>query len=101
MNDTKNILIAWISSISSVWTALEAKTWITFISAIVLPIVFFIVGKAADVALQIYFRDHEDLQKALPKKVKGEVKSKGRKKAVVSGTQRRRPETARRFCGSK
>lgn len=56
MNDTKNILLAWISSLSSVWTALEARTWITIISAIVLPIVFFTVGKAVDVALQIYFR---------------------------------------------
>lgn len=56
MNDTKNILLAWVSSLSSVWTALEARTWITIISAIVLPIVFFTVGKAVDVALQIYFR---------------------------------------------
>ena len=58
MNDTKNILLAWVSSLSSVWTALEARTWITIISAIVLPIVFFTVGKAVDVALQIYFRNH-------------------------------------------
>ncbi|MBK8466119.1 MAG: hypothetical protein IPL32_09830 [Chloracidobacterium sp.] len=56
MNDTKNILLAWISSVSSVWTAIEARTWITIISAIVLPILFFTVGKAVDVALQIYFR---------------------------------------------
>ncbi len=56
MNDTKNILLAWISSVSSVWTAIEAKTWITLISAIVLPILFFMIGKSVDVALQIYFR---------------------------------------------
>lgn len=57
MNDTKNILLAWISSLSSVWTALESRTLITVVSAIVLPIVFFIVGKAIDVGLQIYFRN--------------------------------------------
>lgn len=59
MNDTKNILLAWISSISSVWAALEVRTWITIISAIVLPILFFIAGKAIDVALQIYFKRKE------------------------------------------
>ena len=56
MNDTKNILLAWISSLSSVFTAIEARTWITIISAIVLPVVFFTVGKTVDVMLQIYFR---------------------------------------------
>ena len=56
MNDTKNILIAWISSVSTVFAAIETGTLITIISAIVLPIVFFTVGKAIDVALQIHFR---------------------------------------------
>ena len=56
MNDTKNILLAWVSSVTSVFAAIEARTWITIISAIVLPIVFFAVGKTVDVYLQIYFR---------------------------------------------
>jgi hypothetical protein len=56
MNDTKNILIAWVSSLTSVFAAFEMRTWITIVSAIVLPILFFIVGKAVDVALQVYFR---------------------------------------------
>jgi len=56
MNDTKNILLAWISSLSSVVAAIETRTWITIISAIVLPIVFFTLGKTVDVLLQIYFR---------------------------------------------
>ena len=56
MNDTKNILLAWISSVTSVFAAIEARTWITIISARVLPIVFFAVGKTIDVYLQIYFR---------------------------------------------
>ncbi len=59
MNDTKNILLAWISSISSVFAAIEARTWITIVSAVVLPIIFFTVGKTVDVYLQIYFRKRE------------------------------------------
>jgi hypothetical protein len=56
MNDAKNILLAWTSSLSSVFTAIETRTWITLISAIVLPIVFFTIGKTVDVLLQIYFQ---------------------------------------------
>lgn len=60
MHDFKNIFIAIISSVSSVCTALEAKTVITIISAIVLPIVLFTLGKTVDVCLQIYFRRREE-----------------------------------------
>ena len=56
MNDAKNIMLAWMSSISSLFAAIETKTMITIVSAIVLPIVFFTIGKAVDIALQIYFR---------------------------------------------
>ncbi len=60
MNDIKNILLAWISSISSVFAAIEMRTWITIVSAIVLPVIFFTVGKTIDVCLQIYFKRHEE-----------------------------------------
>lgn len=56
MNDTKNILLAWISSLTWVFTAIETRTWITIISAIILPMVFFSIGKTVDVLLQIYLR---------------------------------------------
>lgn len=59
MNDTKNILIAWVSSLSSVFVAIEMRTWITIISAIVLPVVFFTLGKTVDIMLQIYFKRRE------------------------------------------
>lgn len=59
MYDLKNILIAWISSTTSVFAAIESRTVISIISAIVLPIVFFTVGKTVDVILQIYFRSKE------------------------------------------
>ena len=63
MKDTKNILLAWVSSISTVFAAIETRTWITIISAIVLPIMFFAVGKTVDVLLQIYFRRREERRK--------------------------------------
>jgi hypothetical protein len=56
MNDLKNILIAWISTASSVFAAIETRTLITIISAIVLPIVFFTIGKTIDVLLQLHFQ---------------------------------------------
>lgn len=59
MHDLKNIFIAWTSSITSVMTAVEAKTLITVVSAIVLPVIFFTIGKTVDVALQIYLRKKE------------------------------------------
>lgn len=64
MNDIKNILIAWISSSSSILTAFESKTIVTIISAIVLPILFFTIGKTIDVLLQIYFRNRADKPRA-------------------------------------
>ena len=63
MNDTKNILLAWISSLSSVFMAIEAGTWITLLTAVVLPVVFFTVGKTVDVLLQIYFRRSDKRRK--------------------------------------
>ena len=63
MNDLKNILIAWISTSPSILTAIETKTVITIVSAIILPILFFTIGKTVDVLLQIYFRNREDRRK--------------------------------------
>ena len=60
MNDIKNILIAWVSSSSSILTAIETKTVITVVSAIILPILFFTIGKSVDVLLQIYFRNRAE-----------------------------------------
>ena len=68
MNDTKNILLAWVSSLSSVFAAIEVQTWITTLSAIVLPIIFFAVGKTIDVFLQIYFKRRGDEEVTRPPK---------------------------------
>jgi hypothetical protein len=56
MNDTKNILLAWISSLTSIFTAVETRELVTMISAIVLPVMFFTIGKTIDVLLQIYLK---------------------------------------------
>lgn len=60
MNDLKNFLLAYLSTVSSIFTAIETRTLITIISAIVLPILFFGVGKTIDVLLQIYLDKKRD-----------------------------------------
>ncbi len=54
MNDIKNFLLAYFSTVSSLFAAIETRTLITIISAIVLPILFFSIGKTIDVLLQIH-----------------------------------------------
>jgi hypothetical protein len=56
MQDIKNFYLAWLSSLPAMFM-IESRTLISIISAIVLPIVFFAIGKAADIALQIYLED--------------------------------------------
>lgn len=57
MNDVKNFLLAYLSTVSSVFAAIETRTLITIISAIVLPILFFTIGKTIDVVLQIHLAE--------------------------------------------
>ena len=56
MSDTRNAFLAWASSLVSIFTAFETRDLITIISAIVLPVIFFTVGKTVDVGLQVYLR---------------------------------------------
>jgi len=51
MSDTKNALLAWISSTPTLAVAADP---ITIISAIVLPVVLFTLGKTVDVLLQVW-----------------------------------------------
>ncbi len=53
MNDTKNIFLAWASSITSVMAALETRDVITIV------FIFFTVGKSIDVLLQIHLRKRD------------------------------------------
>jgi hypothetical protein len=54
MNDIKNFLIAYFSTTSSMFAAIEAPTVITIVSAVILPIMFFAIGKTIDVLLQLH-----------------------------------------------
>ena len=60
MSDYKNILLAWVSTTSSLFAAVEMKTVVTILSAVVLPVIFFTIGKTVDVVVQIYFRRREE-----------------------------------------
>lgn len=52
----KNGLLAGIANMPAFLAAIDTQTLITIISAIVLPIVFFSVGKGIDVFLQLRLR---------------------------------------------
>lgn len=58
MHDIKNFWLAWASSVSTLF-ALDSNHLITVISTIVLPVMFFTVGKTVDVCLQVYFKNRE------------------------------------------
>ncbi|MBK9215113.1 MAG: hypothetical protein IPM59_05875 [Chloracidobacterium sp.] len=51
MNDMKNALLAWLSSTPSLVAAADP---ITIISAIIVPVVLFTLGKTVDVLIQLY-----------------------------------------------
>ena len=55
MQDIKNILLAFYSY----WIPVVFAIDVSVISAIVLPIVFFAVGKAIDIGLQFYFQNRQ------------------------------------------
>lgn len=58
MNDAKNILLAWTSTATTLFAAIESGTLLSVISAIVMPVVFFTIGKAVDVMVQIYLKKY-------------------------------------------
>ena len=54
MSETRNALLAWASSITTLFAAVDTRDVLTVISAVVLPVVFFTIGKTIDVLLQMY-----------------------------------------------
>jgi hypothetical protein len=60
MNDIKNIFLAWVSAGSPMVAVLYSEPGMTILSAIVLPVVFFAIGKTIDVLLQMHFRKRDD-----------------------------------------
>lgn len=59
MNDTRNALLAWASSTPSIFAVIETRDLITIVSAIVLPVIFFTVGKTVDILLQVYLKKRD------------------------------------------
>lgn len=59
MNDVKNIFLAWVSAGSPVVAAISSEPGVTILSAIILPVVLFAIGKTIDVLLQIHFRNRD------------------------------------------
>jgi len=57
MDDIKNFFLAWFSTVP--WLVAAEPTLVSIISAVVLPIIFFTVGKTVDVVLQIYLRSKD------------------------------------------
>jgi len=58
MDDIKNFFLAWVATIPYL-VAFESSTIASVISAVVLPIIFFTVGKTVDVMLQIYLKNRD------------------------------------------
>ena len=61
-NDMKNVFLAVLSG-SPTLLAAAIEPALTIISAVILPIVFFVIGKSADILLQIHFRRREEQAK--------------------------------------
>jgi hypothetical protein len=59
MNDIKNFYFAWVASIPF-FAAIHAGTIITFVSAIIVPVVCFLLGKAIDVIVQVYLHNKKE-----------------------------------------
>jgi hypothetical protein len=59
LSDTRNAGLAWASTLTSFFAALEVRDVITIVSAIVLPVIFFTVGKTVDILIQVYIRRRE------------------------------------------
>jgi hypothetical protein len=57
--DMNNLILAGFCNMPAMLLAFEKTTLITVISAIVLPCLFFLIGKTVDVFLQIHFKNRE------------------------------------------
>jgi len=61
-NSMKNAFFGWLYSSPAMLLAIDAQTAITIVSAVILPLVFFAVGKFIDVKVQIYLQRQKDKQ---------------------------------------
>ena len=56
MNE-RNFLLSTLVSMPAMLAAVEIQTWISIVSAVVLPVLFFCVGKGIDVYVQVYLKE--------------------------------------------
>ena len=54
MQNLKNIALAYLSTLTCFAAAVETGALVSIISTIVLPVVFFTVGKIVDVLVRLY-----------------------------------------------
>lgn len=61
MNE-RNFMLSTLVSLPAMLAAIEMQTVITIVSAVVLPMIFFTVGKAIDIYVQLHLkkRDRSD-----------------------------------------
>jgi hypothetical protein len=63
-HDMKNIALAWLTSSPAMLQAIDSQTVISVMSSIVLPVLFFAIGKYVDARLQIYFQNRRNRKDA-------------------------------------
>lgn len=59
LDNLKNLIVSLVPTSPALYLALENPSFGKTITTIILPIVFFIIGKTADLCVQIYFRRQE------------------------------------------
>lgn len=55
-SNVNNITISSLSSVPAFFFATESQSYLSVVPAIVLPVIFFLLGKTADIVLQIYLK---------------------------------------------
>jgi hypothetical protein len=59
-NDVKNLTLAAVSNGLALLLQVESETWMKIATAVILPVVFFIGGKGADIMLQLYLAKRKE-----------------------------------------
>lgn len=57
--DSNNFFLAALSSVPAMFAVTEAPSLLTIVSVIILPIIFFMVGKGIDIWLQVHLSRHK------------------------------------------
>ena len=74
MNDIRNLTLAWACTTTCFAAAVETGALISVISSIILPVVFFALGKAIDLTAR-YYLTRRDRKRSVPPAVAGGASS--------------------------